>query len=191
METQRFDALARLLGRATARRRLLAGLTLNSFVGLITARQAVDVAARKKRRKGKKNKKPQPNAYGCLNVGAACKSEEQCCSGICEGKKGKRKCAAHDVAICQMDSDICSGQAVLCGDPNPNCACVQTTGNAPFCGDYTGSPGEMLCRDCSQDTDCEAEFGPGAACVVYSGLCADMCLDTGTACVPACADADM
>jgi hypothetical protein len=66
---------------------------------------------------------------------------------------------------------------------------VLTTGNAPFCGDYTGFPGNDLCRDCSQDSDCQEEFGPGAACVVYAGLCGETCPDTGTACVPACNNA--
>lgn len=187
MDGSHFDGLTRSL--AQSRRSLLGGaLALaGGWLGI------ANTAARKKhKKKGKKAKPPKPNAYGCFGVGKACKNESQCCSGICEGKKGKRNCAAHDVAICQVDSDICSsGQAVLCGTTNPHCACTLTTGNAPFCGDFTDFPGDTLCRDCRQDTDCEADFGPGAACVVYSRLCGDICPDTGTACVPACKNGEL
>jgi hypothetical protein len=186
MDGSEFDGLARTL--AKSRRSLLGG-------GLVVAAGWLGTSgagAKKRRKKKRKPKNSKPNGYGCLNVGASCRSEGQCCSGTCEGKKGRRKCVAHDVAICQVDSDVCSGgQAVLCGTNNPLCACTLTTGNAPFCGDYAGFPGETLCRDCSQDTDCEAEFGPGAACVIYSRLCAEICPDTGTACVPACKNVEL
>jgi hypothetical protein len=116
---------------------------------------------KKHKNKRKRDKRPKPNAFGCLDVGAACKRSEQCCSGICEGKKGKRKCAAHDTSVCNADSDIC--------------------------GDFT-TP-SILCRECSQDIDCEEEFGLGAACVVYGGVCASYCPHTGGAsCLPACND---
>jgi hypothetical protein len=186
MDGTHFDDLTRSL---TDSRRSLLGGAIAAATGLSGVRFA---EARKKRKHKKRKPIAKPNAYGCLEVGDPCKSADQCCSGICEGKKGKRKCVAHDVAICQVDSDSCSGgEGVLCGTNNPLCACTLTTGNAPFCGDYTGFPGDALCRDCRQDTDCEAEFGPGAACVIYSGLCAEICPDTGTACVPACKNVEL
>jgi hypothetical protein len=185
MNQLRFDDITRRFSHLPSRRRLLGGLA-SGILGL-GAGQFPDLAfAKKKRKRKKKEKKAKPNAFGCLNVGDPCKSEDQCCSGICEGKKGKRKCVAHDAGVCGADSDICeSGQPSFCGGNNP-CLCLTTTGNAPFCGEFApGVPGQTFCSDCSHDTDCEAEFGPGAACVVYSGVCADFC-PTGTACVPAC-----
>jgi hypothetical protein len=188
MDAQQFDNFARLLGRTSARRPLLGGLVLSPLAGLV-ARAADDAEAKKKRKKkGRKDKKTKPNAFGCLNMGKACKNESQCCSGICEGKKGKRTCRAHDTSICKVDADICAaGQGGRCGIYNANCLCVKTTGDAPFCGDFT-TP-SILCRNCSHDTDCEEEFGPGAACVVYGGICNSYCPHTGgTSCLPACND---
>jgi hypothetical protein len=191
MNQLRFDDITRRFSHLPSRRRLLGGLA-SGILGLGAA-QLPDLAAKKKKRKGKKRKgrKAKPNAFGCLDVGDPCKSEEQCCSGICEGKKGKRKCVAHDAGVCGADSDICiSGQPSFCGGANPNCICLSTTGNAGFCGEFApGVPGAEFCRDCSQDSDCEEDFGPGAACVVYGGICESFCAVTGgTACVPACND---
>lgn len=191
MDQNRFAALTRALSSVPSRRHLLRGLAGAGWgLGALTLPSFVN--AKKRKRKNKKKPKPKtakPNAFGCLDVGDACKSAEQCCSGICEGKKGKRTCRAHDAGVCQADSNICaSGQPAFCGGANPNCICLLTTGNAGFCGEFApGVPGASFCQDCRQDTDCEAEFGPGAACVVYSGVCADFC-PTGTACVPPCND---
>jgi hypothetical protein len=124
MDATRFDSFARLLGRSTARRHLLFGLALSPFAGLV-GRMATDVAAKKHHKKKHKKHKPKatPNEYGCLEVGDACQSEEQCCSGICEGKKGARTCVAHDAATCQVDSNLCStGKEIFCGATNPYCA---------------------------------------------------------------------
>jgi hypothetical protein len=183
MDSSHFDGLTRSL--AKSRRLLLGGALALAGGGLGVA----NADGRKKHKnKRKRDKRPKPNAFGCLDVGAACKRSEQCCSGICEGKKGKRKCAAHDTSVCNADSDICAaGQGGQCGIYNANCLCVSTTGAAPFCGDFT-TP-SILCRECSQDMDCEEEFGLGAACVVYGGVCASYCPHTGGAsCLPACND---
>jgi hypothetical protein len=90
---------------------------------------------------------------------------------------------AHDAAICQADSDTCTtGVPHYCNGSNLSCACLLTTGNAGFCG----GPGTQ-CRECNKDTDCQEEFGTGAACVVFGGICETNCPDTGgTACVPPC-----
>jgi hypothetical protein len=192
MEAQRFDHLARHLSRATARRRLLAGLALSPFAGLV-ARSADDIAAKKKHKKKRKPKKPKPNAYGCLNAGQACGGDSAlCCSGVCEGskpKKGKKdssRCVAHDAGICKVEMDECTaGREAICHIANPSCQCFRTTGNAAFCGENLGLLN--LCRDCSQDADCEVEFGPGAACIALGGICEPVCPDTGgTACMPVC-----
>jgi hypothetical protein len=188
MDGSRFDALVQSL--TGSRRALLGGMVAAAgWFG-----EAGAGARRKRKRKHKKRKQPRtppatPNAYGCLNVDDPCTSAEQCCSGICEGQKGERRCVAHDERICTVAADLCTTQVdTPCGTTNPLCACVVTTGNAPFCGDFTGLPGDELCRDCRRDADCQEEFGPGAACVVYSGVCGEICPETGRACVPACQD---
>lgn len=199
MNAPRFDRFARKFGGGTTRRRLLAGLALSSLAGLVAARPAVEVAARKKHKKNKKAKKPRPNAYGCLDVGKACNGDStQCCSGICEGSKPKKgkpdksRCVAHDTGICEVGFNICNaGMIHYCEPDSINCVCMLTTGHASFCGDLSGSGGFAQCRECSQDTDCQGEFGPGAACAVLADDCESICPDAdGSVCVPACKDAE-
>lgn len=185
MDGTRINHLLRSL--ASSRRVYLGGLA-----ALASGWLGQSAGETRRKRKKRKPKKTKPNAYGCLSVGKLCRNAAQCCSGVCEGKQGKRRCRPHDSFICQVDDDTCStGLTKLCGTTNPYCACTLTTGNAPFCGDYAGFPGDQLCRDCRRDEDCQEEFGPGAACVVYSRLCNDICPDTGRACVPACNDVDV
>jgi hypothetical protein len=156
-----------------------------------------DAADAKKKRKKKKKKKPQSplNAFGCLDVGQPCRGKSaNCCSGICQGgkpkkgKKDKSSCVAHNTGICTANTDSCAlAVSVSCNPNNIDCYCTMTTGNAPFCGEFSPGP-EAHCRVCGKDTDCEAEFGPGAACVLLDGNCTHICPATGrTACVPACA----
>lgn len=186
MKDDRFDNLIRAMPFS---RRMVIGVVASAMDPGLTAGEV------RKTRKGnerKRDKKSKPNAYGCLNVGKRCTRAGQCCSGVCQGKKGKRRCADHDASVCTVADDYCAaGQAARCGFSNVNCICVVTTGGAPFCGDFTGPPGELHCRSCSHDTECEAEFGPGAACVVYGGVCETYCPATGgTACLPACNDTE-
>jgi len=158
-------------------------------------------AAAKKKGKGKrKNKKkerpkiiqPVLNAFGCLDIGQPCRGDgNNCCSGICEGvapKKGRpdtSNCVAHNSGICATDTNSCElGVAVPCATDSSLQICVITTGGAPFCGDFTAGV-QTLCRNCTKDTECEAEFGAGAACIVLGGTCTLFCPATGrTACVP-------
>ena len=205
MDAKRFDELFRSLasGSARSRRGVLAGLTSGLLAALPLA-LGEDAGAKKKQGKKKKKKKttkqplpPSPssppfNAFGCLDVGQPCQGNGTlCCSGICD--PGTSTCVAHNTGICFADSNTCTlGAAVRCdpSDPsNPNCAYVLTTGNAGFCADFThADPFSAICRFCSVDTDCQAEFGPGAACVVLGGSCTPYCAATGrTACLPPCA----
>lgn len=193
MDDHRFDHLARLLGRATTRRRLLAGLAISPLAGPVAARLIADVTARKKRKKkGKNAKQGKPNEFGCLDVGAACKNADQCCSGVCQGKKGKRKCLSHNAGICQPERDYCMGTPAVCKVSGETLSvCWLTTGKAAFCANLGGVGINDFCRDCARDEDCQEEFGPGAACIdVRGGICGDQgaCADTGgTACVAAVA----
>src|SRR5687768_4676174 len=112
MDSIRFDALVRSL--VESRRSLLVGslaLTAGRFgVSTIEAKS-------KKRKRKKKPKKASPNEYGCLDVGNPCQDADQCCSGICDGTKGKRTCRAHDTGTCKQD-----GQLVPCNN-RTNCGC--------------------------------------------------------------------
>ncbi len=123
-------------------------------------------AKKNKNKNKKKKKKIKRNGFGCVNVGNSCKNDGQCCSGICEGKKDKKKCKAHDESTCQDGQDFCLGVNVPCtttfGDAGQ---CTTTTGEAPYCfqdGD---------CFPCSKDKDCEPIFGAGAACIVCVAEC--------------------
>jgi hypothetical protein len=208
MEQPDFAFVTRALARLPSRRDVLRGIT-GVGLGLGTLNLVDSAGARKKDKPWKKDRPRRKvdrrgarrlifNEYGCVNVGKPCRGNNaNCCSGICEGKaprKGKpdrSRCVAHNASICTGSSSLCStGIPPAC---NPNSAmstCVRTTGNAGFCADFkTGSESQgasYYCRDCSKDIDCQAEFGPGAACVVYDGICSQFCTATGgTACMPA------
>jgi hypothetical protein len=176
MDEHRFDAFARSLGDASSRRGLLRGLA-GAPLGFAVNRVSGVAAAKRNK------KKPQLNAFGCLNVGQKCRGNSGlCCSGICQGKKPKQgkkdksQCVAHDTGECQADQDSClAEEEILCGATS---ACTRTTGKASFCG------GAGTCITCQKDTDCQAlGFGERAACV----LCRSKCPETITICLPASA----
>lgn len=159
-----------------SRRDLLRGLT---SVGLALPIARPPDSAAKKKRKRRNKRKIKRNAFGCVNVGSHCKSIDQCCSGICQGKQGKKKCQAHDQSTCQagQQQDLCGGQTILCRSAlGSEGTCDTTTGNAGYCvadGD---------CTVCTKDADCFALCGPQAACIVCAG-CEEEFVNITTACV--------
>jgi hypothetical protein len=168
MDGSRFDHLVRSL---TASRRWLMSSALAGVAGWA----GIATADAKKKRKRKDKKKPKPNAFGCFNVGVACKSEDQCCSGICAGKKGKRTCKAHDVSTCSAGDQlgICGGTSAGCTtSAGVQGACATTTGNAGYCA------ASVVCYPCQTDADCQnaegGALGPNAACLQCAG-----CMATG------------
>jgi hypothetical protein len=166
VDGDRFDCLVRSL--RGSRRSLLGG-------ALVIGGGRLDAPGAKARKKRpRKLKKPTPNAYGCLNVGAACQNAGQCCSGICGGKTGKKTCRAHDVGNCRTGQAIgfCGGMNSACaiGGGNPTGVCGTTTGNAGFC------VGGGDCYSCTEDAQCRPFCGAGAACV----RC-ERCTETGGA----------
>jgi hypothetical protein len=189
MDQHHLSPLTRALISVPSRRDVLRGLAGVGF-GLGVYRLPEGTEAKKK---GKK--KPKKNAFNCLAVGQKCAGRDgKCCSGICQGKRPKKgkqdksKCVAHNAGICIAEADSCTaGVEVPCNPTNPSCFCTLTTGNAGFCAAFSGGPAGH-CRVCRKDTDCEAEFGEGAACLVLGGVCTPLCLATGrTACAPPCA----
>jgi hypothetical protein len=165
-----FDRLTLAISNALTRRGLVTALGLGSawIPGLTGA---------KKKGKNKKRTKIKRNEFGCVNVGNVCKKDAQCCSGICKGRKGNKKCKAHDTGGCQPSDDIClTGLEGDCTTGTDEAgACVKTTGKAGYCF----SRGD--CFPCRKDADCVPLCGPQAACIV----CVDDCGDEfeGTACV--------
>ena len=184
MDDKRFDALAKTVGRGRSRRDALQALAAAALVaasariGFASEEVAVAEVSGEQR-------------FSCKAVGEKCNGKDSaCCSGHCQGKaaqKGRRrkngkrrrdrpdrsKCVAHDQGTCTADQDTCaSGQRVACGRGTGG-GCLKTTGRASFCGQVqTGTaPPRLACRVCEKDTDCEPEFGQGAACVVCESSC--------------------
>jgi hypothetical protein len=179
VDQHRIERLRKALLAIPSRRDVLRGFAAMGL-GLGIARAPGFADAKKKRKhKKRKVKKPKLNAFGCLNVGAACQSEEQCCSGICAGRQGKRTCRAHHVGPCTAEFDGCRSLAVGCGAGG---FCFRTTGQASFCGGQGGR-----CKVCARDADCVVDHGPGAACVVCDD-CDGIDGSKGTVCYPAAPD---
>jgi hypothetical protein len=174
MGIDRLNTDIRSFIHAPSRRDILRGLAGAGY-GSGIARWSSTADARKNRKRKKRTQKAEPNAFGCVDVGSFCKKDGQCCSGVCQGKKDKRRCKAHNVLDCPAGADQCAQAAMACG-PTGDGHCYQTTGQASFCTDY------VVCNLCERDTDCQAlDFGPGAACVV----CANCPSPGNTACAMA------
>jgi hypothetical protein len=197
MSQNRFHDVTRSMTRLPSRRDLLRGLA-GAGLGLGIVPRADLVEARKKRKKRKKKDRkketlPQPNAFGCLEIGDVCNSETDCCSGICAGAEGKQTCQAHGTGNCpQAHVGICLATAdeipvLKCGN-NDLCFCYTTTSGSNFCGTRGPRIGEKTaCADCQKDADCAAlGFPAGSACApVGNGYCSGQC-PTGMACIPPC-----
>jgi hypothetical protein len=177
VDEHRMFALTRSLTSVPSRRDVLRGLA-GIGLGLGVVRFPGAAEAKSKKRRKNKAKKPRPNQYGCLSVGARCKNADQCCSGICEGKK----CRAHDTGACAAGTHPagCGGASTV--------SCTTSLGKAGVCGTTTGKAGYCFasgqCFACTTDAECQVaedgKYGPRAACV----RCALECATTGgTACV--------
>jgi hypothetical protein len=170
-------------------------------LGVLNWRDSAEAKQKHKKHKKRKQHKtapeapPQPvfNQFGCVDIGQPCLGDSSlCCSGICQGTAPARGqadtsvCVAHNAGPCVPAADSCMAPAaVQCNASNRFSVCTLTTGNAGFCGDISAGT-TTYCRVCSKDTDCQAEFGAGAACVVLGAACTPLCGVTGrTACLPA------
>lgn len=192
MDQHRITALKRSLISMPSRRDVLRGLAA-AGLGLRAMWPQEPAVAKGKRKRKNKKKKAKPNAFGCLSVNKTCKNAEQCCSGICEGKKSKRRCRAHDTGTCEQDvAAICQSASPITTTCNNrgDCACFRTTAGSSFCAElFCGREGCSECAECQRDADCVAlGFPPEAACApVSAGLCAGIC-ESGMACVAPCGD---
>jgi hypothetical protein len=176
MNRNDFDDLARSLSGLPPRRAVVRGL-IGAGLGLLAAPLLDGADAGKRRRRKRKRPQVRFNAFGCVDVGAFCQSDDQCCSNLCR----EQSCRAHDTGGCApgFQDRSCSdaGTNVECttSGGNPGGRCNTTTGNGAFC---TASGG---CYPCTKDVECEAVQGPGAACI----LCAKCPETGGTSCASA------
>lgn len=181
--------VSRMASGVPSRREVVRGLA-GAGLGLGRARISDPAVAKKRKRKNKhKHKKKEraakPNEFGCLEVGDACKGADQCCSGICEGKK----CRAHGTGTCEqgvpgycqtspleLDKLICNNDF--------DCFCLHTTAGSNFCALLADG---SACVTCQRDTDCaELGFPAGSACVPVSERhCAGTC-ESGMMCLLPC-----
>jgi hypothetical protein len=174
MDDISFDRLTSRLSQFISRRGLVgaSGLLALGIPDLIAARKK----KRKRRKNRSKNKNVAFNDFGCVSVGGFCQNGGQCCSGICQGQKGKRTCREHDAGNCQSDQDSCLDTLIYCTTTTDATGhCTITTGGASYCA------GATRCFDCARDADCVPYCGPQAACIA----CADCVAINGeeTACV--------
>jgi hypothetical protein len=183
MDHGSFDRLTLRLGRLRSRRAMVGGLGVLSLPGLVDAR--------KKRKK--KKKKVKFNDFGCVSVGGFCKNAEHCCSGICNGNKGKRTCRAHDVGTCRQEVPAVCQSGTPINTPCNNrqdCRCVRTTSGSSYCAEvFCEAEGCSACVDCRRDADCVAlGFPSESVCASLSeGLCAGICKSgSGMACLLPC-----
>jgi hypothetical protein len=178
-----FRAIARSISETPSRREVLRGLA-GVGLGMLHIPEFAD--AKKKRKRKKRKPKATPNSYGCLEVDDPCKSAEQCCSGVCEGKKGKKWCLAHGIGSCdQTAQGFCLGDPVQapCGN-SPHCVCTKTTAGSNFCGSRLPPSNRA---ECKKDADCETQgYPPGSACALWAnGFCTGDC-SSGMACMAPC-----
>ncbi len=175
MDGTEFDDLIRSLSQS---RRSLLGSAAATAAGLLAAPLANANARSRRKHKNRKGREAKPNEFGCIEVRDPCRGDDDCCSGVCDGKAGKRRCQAHDSGGCVADA-----AGATCGPGNVTCttdlgeagACATTTGNAGYCR------GATYDLPCQTDVDCQEVsdglLGPRAACVrcaaaVGGGICA-------------------
>lgn len=163
MDATNFDQVTRALSSRLPRR-AVAGLLGLGALGVTGLAHATSVNAgehKHKHKQRRKKRKITTNAFGCVDVGKRCKQDGQCCSGTCADKQGKRTCQAHDAGTCQVGQDVCLSVVAPCTATSGAAGqCAITTGKASYC--FV----EGTCADCTRDTDCEGQFGAGAACIV-------------------------
>ena len=155
MDSARFGRMTRAFSLLLSRRALARALGAGA---LIVPRPT---QARKRKKRVKRN------AFGCVNVEGFCQNAGQCCSNICQGKKGNRTCRAHDTGECQARQ---KGSPCTTSDDRGG-TCDVTTGNAGYC--VGGTFGDVQQPFCARDPDCQARSGDvRAACLSDGHICA-------------------
>lgn len=125
MDHHQFDWITRLVASNPSRR------TLAGAIGVVALGIPGIAVAKKNKKKIKKN--GFGRAYGRKYF----KNGGQRCSGICQGKRDKKKCQAHDQSTCAngQQEDFCGGTDV---------ACVSTSGEGAPAIPLRARPGSVL-----------------------------------------------
>lgn len=181
----RLAPLLRVLRGTPSRRDVLRGLAATGFgLGLAVPSLA---EAKPNRRKPRKRLQPvKPNRYGCLEIKDPCRRHSHCCSGICTGPPGRKRCRGHGTCN-QANPGTCEAIdpiQTLCNN-SLSCLCFRTTAGSSFCSDV--SAGTSECTSCKRDADCvRLGLPPGSACLpAANGACVGIC-PTGMACMVPC-----
>ncbi len=167
MDPHRFDALVRHLSDAPHPRRSVLRLAAALTSLLVFAGAG------------------QPAAAACKQNQRPCTGGNQCCSGVCRGPRGNKKCrAAPGQGTCTIETNTCliGGQAAAC-DPGltGTCACFIRPNGAVFCADATTFDC-LPCAQCPTGTTCvRARNGLCVACAAGTGATETICVKPCTA----------
>ncbi len=188
MDSRSFDRLAASIGMATSRRGAIRA-TLGALIAGTFGMRGVDVDASRRSRL-KETFGPLPEGPCTAKpVGNDCKSDNECCTKNCNGKKCRwvrpgGRCTSNR----QCKSHLC--QNGRCSNVNPGVAsgeaCTQSSGCAnaeAACTSYTfGWPGEfcLLPEDalCDTNAECASGFCSLSRCQSTCTVCAEGCPHT-------------
>jgi hypothetical protein len=138
MGDARFDLAARVL--STGGRRVL----LRALAGGGVAAALAAAAA--------------PEAGACRAQNAVCRSNEQCCSGVCRKKGKSKRCRpASFQGTCRFEDAFCQTGFGGCNGVD-HCSCARSLTGETMCADV------MPCWPCATDADCVPVVGPDAIC---------------------------
>jgi hypothetical protein len=122
----------------------------------------------------------QQAAAACKQNRRPCTGGNQCCSGVCRGPRGNKKCrAAPGQGTCTIETNTCviGGQAAAC-DPGltGTCSCYRRPNGAAFCADNTTFDC-LPCAQCPVGTTCvRARNGICVSCPVGTGATDTICV---------------
>jgi hypothetical protein len=173
MESTRFDALSRSLGKAGTRRRLLGFLTslpLAANLPGVETETATAAGGRKAKRRQERDASGERNGKrgGCIATGKRCPARKP------KGKKGKRRTCKD---CCQGSFTTNSSGAKICACQPEGTACTADTASNCCSGVCTGGT-------CQATNGCAAECN---GCCDESGACqagrsAEVCGTGGATC---------
>lgn len=184
----RRDGLRQALSGIPSRRDVLRGLAAAGLgLGVATVPELAGAKPKRRRKSRKPRQTPaKPNRYGCLSNNAPCRRASQCCSNVCLGQPGRKRCRAHGTGTCNQTAPaFCESPVppLTACDNSQACVCMRTTSGSSFCGSTVTSN----CAACKRDADCVAlGYPPGSACAPFTnGACAGNC-PTGMMCMAPC-----
>jgi hypothetical protein len=200
-----FDDLLRSLAATPSRRGLthaLAGLALAGPLGALLGLPDAEAKKRHKRKKKKCKKSKRRCGKHCIPATSCCDDrgcdpDERCQSGACvcavaccsDAACGTGNLCVNGQCItgqgtCPTGGDVCQGTGGGgdCGAAGVACTCVTTTTGEARCASNTGLG--SICGDCSDDSICVSDFGPGAFCARGSAF--ECCSGIDGLCVAPC-----